>query len=69
MPLLQLEGVTQRFGGLVAVRQPRFLDRCRFDRCDDRPTARASRRCFNLITGIYTPSAGRIISTGKRSPG
>ena len=40
MPLLALDHVTQRFGGLVAVNDLELHDRGRFDRRDDRPQRR-----------------------------
>ncbi|GAC1571880.1 MAG: ABC transporter ATP-binding protein [Candidatus Elarobacter sp.] len=63
-PLLLLEGVTQRFGGLVAVNDLGF----RIERgtivAMIGPNGAGKSTVFNLITGIYRPSAGRIAFDG-----
>lgn len=64
MALLQLRGLTKRFGGLTAVKD--------LDLDVDRgsiagligPNGAGKSTVFNLITGIYTPSAGEIVFGG-----
>jgi branched-chain amino acid transport system ATP-binding protein len=69
MPLLQLEGVTQRFGGLVAVDNLDFSIDAGSIVAMIGPNGAGKSTVFNLITGIYTPSAGRIIFDGKTISG
>jgi branched-chain amino acid transport system ATP-binding protein len=64
MALLELHGLTKRFGGLTAVKD--------LDLAVDRgsiagligPNGAGKSTVFNLITGIYTPSAGAIAFDG-----
>ena len=69
MALLTLEGVTHRFGGLVAV------DRLDFSIDPGEivavigPNGAGKSTVFNLITGIYAPSTGRIVFDGRRIDG
>ena len=69
MPLLQLEGVTQRFGGLVAVDRARFFDRGGLDRGDDRTERR---RQIDGVQPDHRASTRRAPaaspSTARRSP-
>ena len=69
MPLLQLEGVTQRFGGLVAVDKLDFSIEAGSIVAMIGPNGAGKSTVFNLITGIYAPSAGRIIFNGKMISG
>lgn len=65
MSLLELDGATIRFGGLVAVNNVSF----RLDTGDlfglIGPNGAGKTTCFNLITGVYKPSDGRIRFDGK----
>jgi branched-chain amino acid transport system ATP-binding protein len=64
MALLELHGLTKRFGGLTAVKD--------LDLSVERgsiagligPNGAGKSTVFNLITGIYTPSAGEIAFDG-----
>jgi branched-chain amino acid transport system ATP-binding protein len=67
--LLELEGVTQRFGGLVAVDQLHFLIEAGTIVAMIGPNGAGKSTVFNLITGIYAPSAGRIIFDGRTISG
>jgi branched-chain amino acid transport system ATP-binding protein len=69
VPLLQLEGVTQRFGGLVAVDNLNFAIEANSIVAMIGPNGAGKSTVFNLITGIYAPSAGRIIFNGKTISG
>jgi branched-chain amino acid transport system ATP-binding protein len=62
---LQIRGVTKRFGGLVAV------DGVSFDVQRNEifsiigPNGAGKTTLFNVITGIYSPTAGRLIFEGR----
>jgi branched-chain amino acid transport system ATP-binding protein len=65
MTLLSLQGVTRRYGGLVAV------DTIDLDVAEGGVTAvigpngAGKTTLFNLISGFQTPNSGRILFTGK----
>jgi branched-chain amino acid transport system ATP-binding protein len=65
MTLLSLQGVTRRFGGLIAV------DAVDFDVADGGVTAvigpngAGKTTLFNLISGFQTPNVGRIVFDGQ----
>lgn len=60
MALLQMEHVTQRFGGLVAVNDLSFSIEPGSIVAMIGPNGAGKSTAFNLVTGIYKPSAGRI---------
>ena len=60
MPLLALDHVTQRFGGLVAVNDLSFSIEAGSIVAMIGPNGAGKSTAFNLVTGIYKPSAGRI---------
>lgn len=68
-PLLQVEDVTRRFGGLTAV------DRVSFDVAPGEllgiigPNGAGKTTLFNLISGFVIPSSGRIRFAGQRADG
>lgn len=68
-PILSVKGVTQRFRGLVAV------DDVSFDVAKGQiyavigPNGAGKTTLFNLIAGVYTPSAGSIEFEGTRIDG
>jgi branched-chain amino acid transport system ATP-binding protein len=64
MPLLQLDGITQRFGGLVAVDALDFAVEAGTIVAMIGPNGAGKSTVFNLITGIYAPNAGRIVFDG-----
>jgi branched-chain amino acid transport system ATP-binding protein len=64
-PLLALEGVTQRFGGLVAVGDLDFSVEAGSIVAMIGPNGAGKSTVFNLVTGIYRPSAGRISFGGR----
>jgi branched-chain amino acid transport system ATP-binding protein len=63
--LLTLDHVTQRFGGLVAVNDLSFAVDEGSIVAMIGPNGAGKSTAFNLVTGIYTPSAGRIRFDGK----
>jgi branched-chain amino acid transport system ATP-binding protein len=65
MPVLSLEGVTQRFGGLVAVSDLTFsIEPGAIDAMIG-PNGAGKSTVFNVITGIYRPSNGRVVFDGR----
>jgi len=64
-PLLTMQDVTQRFGGLVAVNALNFSIDAGSIVAMIGPNGAGKSTAFNLITGIYKPSAGRIIFDGS----
>ena len=68
-PLLQMEDVTLRFGGLVA------LDKVNFTLYEGEilgligPNGAGKTTCFNAMTGVYRPTTGRILFDGKQVSG
>lgn len=64
-PLLQLEGVTMQFGGLKAVSEVELsLPRGEIFGLIG-PNGAGKTTLFNVTTGVYTPTAGRILLEGK----
>lgn len=60
MPLLEVHRLTKRFGGLVAVNQVDFtVERGRIASLIG-PNGAGKTTFFNMLTGIYTPTSGRI---------
>jgi branched-chain amino acid transport system ATP-binding protein len=64
VPLLTLDHVTQRFGGLVAVNDLSFTIEPGAIVAMIGPNGAGKSTAFNLVTGIYKPSAGRIVFDG-----
>ncbi len=64
-PLLALEGVTQRFGGLVAVNDLSFTVEPKSIVAMIGPNGAGKSTVFNLVTGIYKPAAGRVVFDGR----
>jgi len=65
MALLTLDDVTQRFGGLTAVSALTFSVEAGSIVAMIGPNGAGKSTVFNLITGIYRPSAGRIRFDGR----
>lgn len=69
MSLLQLDGATIRFGGLVAVNNVSFS----LEKGDlfglIGPNGAGKTTCFNLITGVYKPTSGAIRYKGDSIAG
>jgi len=69
MPLLAMEHVTQRFGGLVAVNDLSFAIEAGSIVAMIGPNGAGKSTAFNLVTGIYVPSAGTISFAGRNITG
>jgi branched-chain amino acid transport system ATP-binding protein len=69
MALLQLEGVSLHFGGLVAVDKLDFSVEAGSIVTMIGPNGAGKSTVFNLITGIYAPSGGRITFDGRTISG
>jgi branched-chain amino acid transport system ATP-binding protein len=65
MPLLVMESVTQRFGGLVAINDLSFSVEAGSIVAMIGPNGAGKSTAFNIITGIYRPSQGRVIFDGR----
>lgn len=69
MPLLQIESMTHYFGGLRAVNNFNLKIEPGQIRGLIGPNGAGKTTVFNLITGIYTPTEGKIIFDGKNIVG
>ncbi len=69
MALLELRGVTQKFGGLVAVDDLTFSIEAGAIVAMIGPNGAGKSTVFNLITGIYAPTAGTIDFDGQSIQG
>ncbi len=69
MPLLTMEHVTQRFGGLVAVDNLDFSIDAGSIVAMIGPNGAGKSTAFNLVTGIYAPTQGRITFDGSEIQG
>ncbi|WP_066639893.1 ABC transporter ATP-binding protein [Desulfolucanica intricata] len=63
--LLELQNVTIRFGGLIAVDKVNMNIEEGKIRALIGPNGAGKSTIFNLITGIYAPTSGKIIFSGK----
>ena len=64
MPLLKLENVTKRFGGLVAVNNVSLeIERGEFIGIVG-PNGSGKTTLFNVISGVYVPEEGRVVFDG-----
>lgn len=68
-PLLELSGVTKRFGGLVAVQDVNLVINPKEIISVIGPNGAGKTTVFNLITGIYKPTAGDIRLEGHSIAG
>ena len=65
MRVLEVQGVTKRFGGLVAVNQVSLEVNAGEIFSVIGPNGAGKTTFFNLLTGIYTPDEGRILFLGQ----
>lgn len=64
MALLELDGVTKRFGGLLAVDHVSLEIRSGEAVSIVGPNGSGKTSLFNLISGVYTPDAGALVFDG-----
>lgn len=65
MALLSLQGATKKFGGLTAVDNVTFDVEAGSIISLIGPNGAGKSTVFNLITGIYSPTSGRIVLDGR----
>jgi len=63
--MLEIQGLTKRFGGLTAVRDVTTSFERNCINAIIGPNGAGKTTFFNMITGFYTPTAGEIIFDGK----
>ncbi len=61
MPLLEIHRLTKRFGGLVAVKQVDFTLEKGWIASLIGPNGAGKTTFFNMITGLYPPTSGRVV--------
>ena len=65
-PLIEVEHLTMRFGGLLAVDDVSFAGRPREITAIIGPNGAGKTTVFNCITGFYKPTVGRLTLRGER---
>ncbi len=65
-PLIEVEHLTMRFGGLVAIDDVSFTARPREITAIIGPNGAGKTTVFNCITGFYKPTVGRLTLRGGR---
>lgn len=68
-PLLETEGLTRRFGGLVAVNKVDFSLKRGSIASLIGPNGAGKTTFFNLLVGVYTPSEGTVSFGGRQLQG
>ncbi|MGI4893984.1 MAG: ABC transporter ATP-binding protein [Janthinobacterium lividum] len=63
--MLQMENVTLRFGGVVAVNDVSFEIRKGEILGLIGPNGAGKTTCFNALTGVYQPTSGRVVFDGE----
>lgn len=64
-PLIEVEHLTMRFGGLVAIDDVSFIARPREITAIIGPNGAGKTTVFNCITGFYKPTVGRLTLRGS----
>lgn len=68
-PLLRVDNISKHFAGLKAVQELSFhLEKGSITGLIG-PNGAGKTTCFNMISGVYQPTAGKIYFKGKRSDG
>jgi branched-chain amino acid transport system ATP-binding protein len=67
--MLALDGVTMRFGGVVALREVRLDVRAGEIFALIGPNGAGKTTVFNVVTGVFRPTEGQVIFDGKRIDG
>jgi branched-chain amino acid transport system ATP-binding protein len=65
MPLLESIELTKQFGGLIAVNRMSFAIEPGMIASVIGPNGAGKTTFFNMITGVYTPTAGKLIFDGQ----
>src|SRR5690349_2325219 len=65
-PLIEVEHLTMRFGGLLAVDDVSFSARPREITAIIGPNGAGKTTVFNCITGFYKPTIGRLVLRAER---
>ena len=65
MALLEVESLTRRFGGLTAVSDLTFSAEAGEIRGLIGPNGAGKTTTFNVISGFYAPSSGRVVYDGR----
>ncbi|MFM7344364.1 MAG: ABC transporter ATP-binding protein [Tagaea sp.] len=65
MSLLKVENLTKEFGGVRAVAEVSFAVEAGTIHSVIGPNGAGKTTLFNLVTGVYTPTAGRVTLDGK----
>jgi urea transport system ATP-binding protein len=68
-PLLEVRGVTRRFGGLTALRGVDLTIGARELRCIIGPNGCGKTTLFNVITGEFPPTSGQVFYRGEEITG
>ena len=63
--VLETQGLTMRFGGIVAARNVDFKLRARELRCLIGPNGAGKSTFFKCITGLQTPTEGKVFMRGQ----
>jgi len=69
MPLLEVHRLTKKFGGLVAVKQVDFTIEKGMIASLIGPNGAGKTTFFNMLTGIYPPSSGRVLLENQEITG
>jgi branched-chain amino acid transport system ATP-binding protein len=67
-PVLEVEHLTMRFGGLVAVNDLNFVAAQREITAIIGPNGAGKTTVFNCLTGFYRPTVGQLTLHGKNGP-
>lgn len=69
VPLLETKAITMRFGGVVAVNNLSIEVNAGEIVALIGPNGAGKTTAFNMITGVYTPTSGKILYAGKEITG
>jgi len=63
--ILSVEGLSMKFGGVTALQNVTFAVRTHHIKAIIGPNGAGKTTLFNLVTGIYRPTSGRIVFDGE----